>query len=438
MKTVLVLGAGSVSGPCIDYLVRKGGCKLVVADLSAKNLSHVSRLFPSVETHAVDVGKDLGNLMDRLKPEVVLNLMPPVFMFEVAKKCLERGIHQVHPAYLDEGTKGLDEACKKAGLTFITELGLDPGIDHMSAASKIRKIHDKGEAVESYVSNCGALPAAEANTNPWGYKLSWSPESLIGASKRTARVLLDGKECYWPDGETYEFTKLYEVPGLGAFEVYANNDSVPYKAFYGIPEAKTIYRGTIRYIGWGETICQMNRIDFFGDEKQNTKGLSFADFTARQAGGTGCPREALMKKLSIPVWSTVLLRMEWLGFFDDRPLPFDEGSPRDVVTALFEEKLVFEPDERDLIVLCDEIKTVDASGRKKTYTSTLIDYGVPGKWSAIARTTGVPPAIAAKLVLDGKIDVPGVHVPTIPEIYEPVLAELREENIRFQEQEFEG
>ena len=435
MKTVLVLGAGSVSGPCIDYLARKGDCRLVVSDMSEDNLGFVAKAFPGVKTVRKDVGRELETLMDDHVPNLVLNLMPPELMPQISRLCLARKTNQVHPAYLDEETRKMNDACVAAGLVFITELGLDPGIDHMSAASTIEGIHRAGGSVQSYTSNCGALPSAEANTNPWGYKLSWSPSSLIGASRRSARILADGREVSWPDGEAYQHTELYEVPGLGTFEIYANGDSIPYRALYGIPEAHSIYRGTIRYVGWGETICHMNAIGFFGTDEQETNGLTFAQFTARQAGQPGKnPRNALQETLGLQKWSTFLLRMEWLGFFDERPIPFARGSARDVVSLLFAKKLVYAPDERDLVVLVDRIDFTDRDGNRKIHRSTLIDYGIPGKWSSIARTTGIPPAIAARFILDGTISKPGVHVPTIPEVYAPALAELRNEGIALREE----
>ncbi len=435
MNKVLILGAGRVSGPCIDYLVRKGECRIVVADISKDNLEAVSKRFPSVETVLENVGEAAGDLLEKHAPDVVINLMPPQLMYPVAKLCLKKKIHMIHPAYLDNDTRELENECKKEGVVFIAELGLDPGIDHMSAASTIAEIHEKGAKVESFRSCCGALPAADANTNPWGYKLSWSPESLIGASKRTARILREGESVSWPDGETYEYPEFYEVPGLGTFEIYANGDSLPYREFYRIPEAANIYRGTIRYPGWCETICHMNSLGFFEEDKQDCKGLTFAQFTARQARKADKdPETALCEALGLKPWATFILRMSWLGFFDDRPLPFEEGSARDVVSVLFGEKLFFKPEEKDLVILCDEIKVVNADGSRKSYNSTLIDYGVPGQWTSIARTTGIPPAIAARFILEGRIATAGVHIPTLPEIYCPVLKELRSENIVLREE----
>lgn len=435
MKTVLVLGAGRVSGPCIDYLVRKTNCKVIVADISSENLTKTAKRFPSVETIESDVAKSAGEIMDRYHPELVINLMPSFLMTPVTRLCLDRGIHMVHPSYLSKETKAMDEECQKRGLIFITELGLDPGIDHISAMNAIGEIHKRGGKVESFTSVCGALPAADANTNPWGYKLSWSPSSLIGASKRTARILKDGREILWPDGETYEHVKFYEVPSLGIFEVYANADSLPYREFYKIPEAKDIYRGTLRYPGWCETICHLNSMKFFEEGVRDVVGLTFGQFTAMQAGATKYddPKKAVCSFLGCKTWVTVILRMEWLGFFDNRPLPFEKGSPRDVISTLFLERLYFKPGERDLVILREEIVASYPDGARKCHTSTLIDHGIPESWTSIARTTGTPPAIAAKFILEGKILTPGVHIPVLPEIYDPILKELKNEDIVIKE-----
>lgn len=433
MKTALVLGAGRVSAPCIDYLVRKGNCKVVVADIVEENVKATAKLFPGVTAVKEDAGNKAAELIDKYSADVVVNLLPPEFMPPVSKICLEKKAHMVHPAYLDEPTKKIAKAVEDAGLIFVVELGLDPGIDHMSAAKTIDEIHEKGGNVDSFTSLCGALPSAEANTNPWCYKLSWSPSSLIGASKRTAKILQDGKEILWPDGETYEHGYLDEVPKLGAFEVYANADSTVYKEGYSIPEVKSIYRGTYRYPGWCETICYMNQIGFFDTDVQDTRGMTFAQFTARQAGKAGDAKKALCEKFGLNPWSAFIMRMEWIGFFADRPLPFEKASAREVVSLLFAEKLVFTPDEKDLVILKDEVAFTSKEGKRFVHKSVLIDFGIPGKWSSIARTTGVPPAIAAKLILDGTIKTPGVLMPMEPEIYESVLVELAKEDIVLEE-----
>ncbi len=433
MKKVLLLGAGRISGPFIDYLDRKCDCKVAAADLSDENLAFAKKFSVCSETLKVDAGNNASTLIEENKPDIVVNFLPPEYMAEVSKICLQKKVHMVHPAYLDEDTMKIADRIRDEGLIFVVELGLDPGIDHMSAARTIDHIHSKGGKVISFRSLCGALPAPDANTNPWGYKLSWSPSSLIGASKRTARVLVDGKEILWPDGDTYKNVFLYEVPGLATFEAYANANSVIYREGYGIPEAKTIYRGTLRYPGWCETICYLNKIGFFETEKKTAEGMTFASFTAAQAGYPGDPKEALCKRFGLEPWSAFIQRMEWLGFFEEKLLPSASFSPRDVVSLLFAEKLVFGPSEKDMVVLCDEVTAEYPNGDRKEYKSTLVDFGVPDKWTSIARTTGVPPAIAVRFILEGKIRTPGLHVPMSREIYDPVMEELKKEGIVLEE-----
>lgn len=435
MKKALVFGAGLVARPCVQYLLANG-IEVTVADLSETNLARVTEGHALSRTVVADAGKEAGTLIDEVGPDVVVCLLPPRFMASVARQCLRAGVHLVHPAYLDGETEALAGEAEKAGLLFLVELGLDPGIDHMSAARTIREIHGRGGQVLSFRSLCGALPSAEANTNPWGYKLSWAPASLIGASRRTARVLLDGREILWPDGKTYEKAHIEKIEGMGWYEVYANADSLPYVETYSIPEARTLYRGTIRYPGWSETICAMNVLGFFDESPLDLKGETFRRFTALRAGARPdeAVREALCRRLNLAPYATVLHRFDWLGLLDDRPIPFERGSARDVVACLFAEKLVYEKGERDLVILQDEFLAA-FPGRPDAvrYLSTLVDFGLPDGDTSIARTTGLPPAIAARLIVEGKIAARGVLRPVLPEIYEPVLAELGSEGIVLRE-----
>jgi saccharopine dehydrogenase-like NADP-dependent oxidoreductase len=438
MKRVLVFGAGRVARPCVQYLLKQEGIEVTVVDMARENLGRVTENHPGSTAIEADAGRESGKLIAFVKPDLVINLLPPAFMAPVARQCLEGGVHLVHPAYLDAETLALDGQVRAAGLTFLAELGLDPGIDHMSAARTVRHIRQQAGKVESFRSICGALPAAEANTNPWGYKLSWAPASLIGASKRDARVMLDGTIHEWKDGKTYEHAHLEETPPLGWFEVYANADSLPYLERYGIPEAHTIYRGTIRYVGWCETIVAMNALSLVETEEQDFNGRTFRDFTARSAGETDPAKaeEAVCRMLGIERHSAIFERFAWLGLFDDRPLPMGQGSPRDVISFLFGEKLVYSEGERDLVILKDEmVAFYPESGKRLKHASTLVDFGVPGGDTSIARTTGLPPAIAARFILEGRIGTAGVLTPVLPEIYDSVLAELEKEGIVLEEKE---
>ncbi|HPQ36282.1 MAG TPA: saccharopine dehydrogenase C-terminal domain-containing protein [Synergistaceae bacterium] len=434
-QKILVFGAGRVARPCVQYLLRQG-YEIFVADLSKERLDYVIQGNPRGHGIQDNAGSRGGEILRQISPDLVINLLPPELMPGIARECLSQGVHSVDPAYLDKGTASQKEAIREKGLVFISELGLDPGIDHMSAARTIAHIRSEGGKIRSFRSICGALPSAEANTNPWGYKLSWAPASLIGASRRTAHIKEKGQEILWPLGETYKHYSLEEIKGLGVFEVYANADSLPYLDIYGIPEAESIYRGTLRYPGWCETICFMNLLSLFDEGAIPLRDMSFRDFTASRMGkGSSENVEAdLASFLKIPAWSAVLHKFRWLGLFDTAPIPFEEGSPRDVIAWLFDKKLVYRDNERDLVLLKDEILAEYPEGSSKKHESLLVDYGIPGGDSSIARTTGIPPAIGASLILQGKITTPGLHIPTTREIYEPLFRELEQEGIRLEEQ----
>ncbi|MDT8284088.1 MAG: saccharopine dehydrogenase C-terminal domain-containing protein [Thermovirgaceae bacterium] len=438
MKRVLVLGAGRVARPCVQYLLNLNRFHVTVVDISEENIKRVTGEHPCSEACVITPETDPCSIIDSLKPDLVICLLPPSFMTPVALACIRNGIHMIHPAYLDDEQRAMSGEVKASGAIFLAELGLDPGIDHMSAARTINLIHSEGGQVESFRSICGAIPSAEANTNPWSYKLSWAPASLVGASKRDARVMIDGIVHDWPKGKTYEHVYLEDIRGIGCFEVYANADSLPYLEIYGIPEARSIYRGTIRYPGWCETICKMNEIGLFEETQLDLRGHTFRSFMALASGSPGTldVSSLLCSKLKLEPYSTIMLRFGWLGLLDDAPLPFEKGCARDVISHLFGKKLVYAEGEKDLIILMDEyIAEFPSTGIRKRFVSTLVDYGIPGDDSSIARTTGLPPAIAARLILDGEITTPGLHTPVTQEVYEPVLAELEALGIRLEEQE---
>ena len=276
MKHVLILGAGRIARPCVQYLQKYDWLKLTIVEASQENLDRVTGSHPRTTTLNQALPKDVAGFIAAQKPDLVMSLLPAEFRNPVAEACLQVGVNLMFPSYSDAIIRAMEPRLKQAGLTWLVELGVDPGIDHMSAARTINQIHAKGGKVESFKSICGAIPSAEANNNPMGYKLSWAPESLIGASRRNARIMEDGKVVEWLDGATYEHVHLEEVEGMGWYEVYANADSLPYLETYHIPEAKSIYRGTIRYVGWSETIVAMNALGLFSQEPEDLAGLSLS------------------------------------------------------------------------------------------------------------------------------------------------------------------
>jgi len=437
VKSILILGAGRVAGPCVRYLLEHTPHHLTVVDQDEGNLAAVTGGASRVTALREDVA-DVSRILASTSPHLVVNLLPAPFMVPVAEASVRARVDMINASYIKDEMRALDGPAREAGILLLCELGLDPGIDHMSAARTIRQIHERGGMVESFWSCCGAIPAAEANTNPFGYKLSWSPAGLIGASKREARVLRNGEVVIYPPGDTFRHCGLMEIEGLGWFEQYANADSLPYVDLYGMPEVKHVYRGTIRYIGWSETVRKMLDLGLFEEDVRELRGLSYRQLTAKLAGARDgeSAEDAVRRALGLEPYSAVFHRLQWLGLLSDEPIPLDEGSPRDVVAGLYLRRLVYAAGERDLVVMEHRYEAVfPENGRRVRYTSTMIDYGVDGGETSIARTTGLPPAIAARLLLDGRLSLTGVHAPVHPEVYEPSLAELARLGISFREKE---
>lgn len=440
MKEVLVFGAGRVAKPCVDYLLRDRNIHVTVVDIDPAGVERVAGGDPNATGLVRNAGEETMAILEEVNPYVVINLLPPAFMVPIAARCVEARIHYVNPSYIKDDMRALDKKAQDAGVLLLCELGLDPGIDHMSASRMVRSIHGAGGKIESFWSCCGALPSLKDNTNPFGYKLSWAPASLIGASKREARIMKNGKIIVRPEGETFRYPSLVEVDGLGCFEEYANADSLPYIELYGMPEARNVYRGTFRYPGWSETIVKMNEMGLFEQTEMDLAGLTFAGLTRRLIGASDDADlfGALASFLKLEPYTAVLMRLSWLGLLSEEIIPLEKGSPRDVVSMLYFKKLVYTDQEQDMVLMEHRyVAQMPGKKAKTLFQSTLVDFGIPGGEASIARTTGIPPAIGAMLILDGKISFTGVHVPVMPEIFEPSLALLEAENISFRETEQE-
>jgi len=438
MAQILILGAGRVARPCVQYLLNNTQHMVTVVDISEGNLKKATAGHPRSQIIVGDAASETEHFLEKLKPDIVINLLPAQFMPTVAKKCIQHSINYVDPSYIKEEMRSLDQAAKEKGVLLLCELGLDPGIDHMSAAKTIKSIHDQGGIVESFWSCCGALPSLCNNNNPFGYKLSWSPEALIGASKRTARFLKNGEIVVLPDGETYKHPSLVDVEGLGCFEEYANADSIPYIDLYGIKEAKEVYRGTFRYPGWCELIAKMNELGLFETTEMELKDMTYREFMAKILGinQNESVKEKLCSVLGRETFSSVFLKLEWLGLLSDEKIPLTKGSPRSVIASLFHKKLVFSKGEKDLVVMEHRyVVNFPEKKTKKLIKSTLVCTDSVDGDTAIAKTTGTPPAIGAMLILEGKVKAKGVQAPVLPEIYEPSLELLEKEGITFTERE---
>lgn len=432
---ILVLGAGLVSRPLVRYLLDQPGFSVTMASRTVSKAEKIINDHPYGTATSLNVTDD--TLLEKLVSEsnLTVSLLPYTYHVKVAKLCIKHKKHLVTTSYVSDEMKALDEKAKDAGLIFLNECGLDPGIDHMSAMRVIHEVESNNGKVISFRSTTGALPAHEANNNPFGYKFSWSPRGVLLASRNSARWLENGKEVSIPGEKLFENYYLQDVPGVGTFENYPNRDSVPYKEIYGLNDAKTVYRGTFRMTGWCETMRKIVALGWLNDKPiKGFKGRTYGDLTRHLIDAK--ENEDLVKTTSkffgLETYSTVIKRLEWLGLFSDKKLPEDRDNPLDYLNILTLSKMSLDKSERDMVIMHHEF-VAELPSKKEYITSTLVNYGVPNGDSAIARTVGFPAAIAVKMILHEQINLTGVHIPVIPDIYNPILDELKENGIKFVE-----
>lgn len=435
MNKILVLGAGLVSRPGVHYLLEQKGLQVTVASRTVSKAENLVKGHANGRAVAVDVEneKELAALI--AQNDIVISLLPWVHHVKVAGLCLEHGKNMVTTSYVSEGMKKLAPAVSAKGLIFLNEIGVDPGIDHMSAMKIIHQVEAEGGKVLHFHSYCGGLPAPEHNDNPFGYKFSWSPRGVVLASRNSARYLEDGKIVEIPGKDLFANPKVEEVEGLGKFEVYPNRDSVPYKELYGLKDALTVIRGTYRNIGWCETLKKIVELGLVDEAPQpGLKGISFRQMTAGLVGAAAGKdlKKETAKKLGIAASSAVMKRLEWLGLFSDEAIP-EAGSYLDVLSAQLQKKLFFREGEKDLLLLRHRFIVENKDKSRDLITSTLIDFGIPFGDSSMARTVSLPMAIGTRLIAEGRITRQGVFIPVTPDVYLPVLAELETLNITMAE-----
>jgi saccharopine dehydrogenase-like NADP-dependent oxidoreductase len=437
MKRILVFGAGMVAGAHVDYLLNVPDFHVTVASRTLSKAQALVKDHP--RGRAVQVNSDDEAALEALiaEADLAVSLLPYAYHPIVARLCIKHRAHMVTTSYVKEAMAQLDEAARAAGVILLNEIGVDPGIDHMTAMRIVHGVQAKGGRVTKFVSWCGGLPAPEANDNPFGYKFSWSPRGVLLAGKNSAHFLWDGQDVVIPGGELFDhyWTVPVEVEGqVIGFDGYPNRDSLPYMQTYGIENPQTFFRGTLRYPGWCQTLRKIADLGLLEETPlEGLEGLTFAQFTARLVGSEGHRlRAALAAYLDLPLDSPVIDHLAWLGLLGDEPLPPGQKSPIDILTARMLAKMQYAPGERDMLVLQHQFEAKYAGGKERII-STMVDFGQPHGYTSMARTVGLPAAIAVKLILHGQIDLTGVQIPVVPEIYEPVLEELEELGIRFVE-----
>jgi saccharopine dehydrogenase-like NADP-dependent oxidoreductase len=438
MKKVVVFGAGLVAGAHVKYLL-KCGFQVTVASRTVSKAKELVGDHPNGQAVAFDIEKEGDERLGQIvaQHDLAVSLLPYIYHPRVAGACVRAGKHMVTTSYVKEEMRALDGAAKKAGITILNESGVDPGIDHMTAMKVILQVQKNGGKITSFTSYCGGLPAPEANTNPFGYKFSWSPRGVLLAGKNPARFRKDGKLVEIPGPELFAnyWTVPVEVEGkLINFEGYPNRDSLSYAETYGITSTHTMFRGTLRNIGWCATLKKMIELGLLDEaERGDLAGLTYAQFMAKLIGkSTGDLKANLAARLDIASDSFIISNMEWLGLLSNEPLPAGPKSPIDILTADMLAKMQYAPGERDMLILQHEF-LAEYPNRKEKITSTMIDFGIPHGDTSMNRTVGLPAAVGVRLILEGKIKTAGVLVPVTPEIYLPVLEELQRLGLQFTE-----
>ncbi|MBI1879015.1 MAG: saccharopine dehydrogenase NADP-binding domain-containing protein [Chloroflexi bacterium] len=434
MKRVLILGAGLVTGPMVHYLLDKG-YHVTVASRTVSKAEALIGDHPNGAAIAYDIEADAdGSGLIRLvsQADLAVSMLPYIHHPAVAKACIAQGKHMVTTSYVSPAMRELDAAAKEAGITILNEVGVDPGIDHMSAMQIIHKVQKAGGHIDGFMSYCGGLPAPEANDNPFGYKFSWSPRGVLLAARNAAHYLRDGQDVSVPGQELFTHYWQLDVEGLGQFEAYPNRDSLPYREVYGISDTATMYRGTLRNQGWCDVLYKIAALGFLDDRPRDVSGKTYAQFVRDllpdEVTQTGNVKADTATSLKVDQESAVIKNLAWLGFFDEKPISAPKGkiSPLDLMTQVMLERMQYAEGERDLIILVHHFDASYPDGKKEKISSTLIAFGEPGGDTAMARTVSLPAAIGVDLILRSEVAATGIQTPVTPMWYEPILAGLKE------------
>ena len=438
MHKVLVLGAGLVSSPIVRYFLDRPDCSLTVATMFRKDAESLIDGHPRGRAVALDVsdGEALASAIS--VADLVVSLVPFHLHATVAKVAIEHRVHLVTTSYVSPEMRALDDAAKEAGVMLLNECGLDPGLDHMSAMHVIDQVHARGGRVLGFESCTGGLPAPDSCTNPWNYKFSWSPRGALVAGTYAARFMRDGEVVEIPGPELFANQREYEVDTLGTFESYPNRDSLPYQEKYGLNSVRNMLRGTIRYPGWSRTMKKMSDRGYFSLEpREFAAGMTLADLSAELCGVRPTSgdelRNAVADSMQLAADDDVLVRMSWAGLFEATPLSESAATTLDQLATVFEHQLQYAPGERDMVVMQHRFDVETAEGEREVHHSQLICYGDRDGTTATSRTVSWPAAIASSLVLDGKLALRGVQIPTKKEIYGPILGQLEPLGIAFRE-----
>ncbi|NKI26155.1 saccharopine dehydrogenase [Arenibacter sp. 6A1] len=441
-RKILVIGAGKSTSYLIDYLLSKAQSEklqLIIGDLRPDLLPDTFTSHPACQTLKLDIFNDEDRKAAIATADIVVSMVPAHFHIILAKDCLALGKHLVTASYVSDELKALDKEVKEKGLVFMNEIGLDPGIDHMSAMQVLDSIREKGGKVLLFESFTGGLVAPESDNNLWNYKFTWNPRNVVVAGQGgTAKFLQEGTYKYIPYHKLFRRTEFLNVEGYGKFEAYANRDSLKYREVYGLDNALTLYRGTIRKIGFSKAWNIFVQLGMTDDSYtiENSKGMSYRSFVNLflPYSPTDSVELKMRHYLKIDQDDIMWEKLMELDLFDrNKKITLSNASPAQILQEILENSWTLREEDKDMIVMYHKFG-YELNGKKEQIDAHMVVTGKDRIYTAMAKTVGLPVAIATLLILNRKINTPGVQIPITPAVYQPILEELKSHGILFKEQ----
>jgi len=440
MKNILIFGAGRSSRYLIAYLADQAlqfKWKIRVADLQSVEKPSI----PEIDYSVLNVRDEFARDAEVKSADLVISMLPARFHKLVAQSCLKFSKNLLTASYETPELQAFKKEVDEKGLFFLNECGLDPGLDHMSAMKMIDEVKHAGHKIMSFESFTGGLVAPSSDNNPWNYKFSWNPRNVVLAGQGgPAQFIQNGKIKYIPYNRLFRRTESINLGEYGRFEGYANRDSLQYIGHYGLQGIPTIFRGTLRRPGFSKAWNVFVQLGATNDSYvlEDIEDLTYRDFINSYLPyhPTDSVELKLYHYLNIPQDSEIVQKLEWLGIFEKKPIGLKRATPAQVLENLLKQKWQLQPDDKDMIVMWHKLEYCNpANSKRYRRTSSLVVTGENREQTAMAKTVGLPLAIAAKLVLTDKIKLEGMYIPTCKEIYEPVLKELKDYGIVFNESE---
>jgi len=440
-RNILIIGAGRSASSLIKYLLDKStteNLKIIVGDLDLSSAQSKINNHPNAKAISLDIFKDQERQNAIKEADIVISMLPARFHLEVAKDCINYGKSLVTASYVSKEMKALDEEVKAKGLIFMNEIGLDPGIDHMSAMQVIDRIRDKGAKLLLFESFTGGLVAPESDDNLWHYKFTWNPRNVVVAGQGSAaRFIQEGKYKYIPYQKLFRRTEILTIDGYGKFEALANRDSLEYMDAYKLHDVLTLYRGTIRKVGYSKAWNIFVQLGMTDDsyKMEETENMTYREYV--NAFLPYHPHDSVELKLrsylKIDQDDILWEKLEELDIFNaTKTFGITRGTPAQLLQKILMDKWTLQPEDKDMIVMLHKFG-YELGGKKYQIESSTVVIGEDQTYTAMAKTVGLPVAIATLKILNKEITTPGVQIPITKEVYEPILKELAENGINFTE-----